>query len=354
MANIMINKVCNLQCPYCFANKFVNRSVCTDENNITIENFKEALKFATYNNPNVKIGIIGGEPTLHPDLKKLVNIALENKSIRKVVLFTNGINMDKCIELVQNPKFNILLNMNSCEDIGKKSFKKMCENINLIKNNATKYNNSDCLSLGINFYDPNKNYDFILDEAQKLGLHSVRLSVVVPNTSEKENQDSLEYFRKFKESLFQFFNKCDEREIIPFYDCNNFPVCLWDTEELQWLNNYVRKYSKKYNNCSNLLSLPHCEPVIDILPSLEAVRCFGCSNLKVKIIDFKDIHDLRNFFCRQIDHVCSSVFTSPLCAACYQRHTLKCSSGCLAFKHEKTTQLRAIADFLCEKNFLKK
>ncbi len=35
MANIMINEDCNLRCPYCFANEFVNKKT----NNVTEENF---------------------------------------------------------------------------------------------------------------------------------------------------------------------------------------------------------------------------------------------------------------------------------------------------------------------------
>ena len=35
MANIMLTDTCNLRCPYCFANEFVNKSA----NEISIENF---------------------------------------------------------------------------------------------------------------------------------------------------------------------------------------------------------------------------------------------------------------------------------------------------------------------------
>lgn len=41
MANIMMTDVCNLRCPYCFANEFVNK----DTNEISEENFNRAVDF---------------------------------------------------------------------------------------------------------------------------------------------------------------------------------------------------------------------------------------------------------------------------------------------------------------------
>lgn len=41
MANIMLTDACNLKCPYCFANEFVNK----DKNDITEEAIDEAKDF---------------------------------------------------------------------------------------------------------------------------------------------------------------------------------------------------------------------------------------------------------------------------------------------------------------------
>jgi len=76
MANIMLTKRCNLKCPYCFAEEFVNKS----GDDISIENFKVALDFAL-TNPHEQIGLIGGEPTLHNNFKEI----LEAKNIIYVI-----------------------------------------------------------------------------------------------------------------------------------------------------------------------------------------------------------------------------------------------------------------------------
>ena len=69
MANLMITKQCNLKCTYCFANEFVNRQ----NDMMSYENFLKCLDFLMCD-VNERIGIIGGEPTLHPNLKKMLVI----------------------------------------------------------------------------------------------------------------------------------------------------------------------------------------------------------------------------------------------------------------------------------------
>ena len=105
MANIMITDVCNLHCPYCFANEFVNHA----RNDIEVDNFKKALEFIL-TNPTERVGLIGGEPTTHPNFKELLKILVEDKRVTNVVLFTNGVFMEPYIEILTNPKFHILVN----------------------------------------------------------------------------------------------------------------------------------------------------------------------------------------------------------------------------------------------------
>ncbi len=62
MANIMLTDACNLKCPYCFANEFVNK----DKNDITEEAFDEATDFIVGDGTHTSVGLVGGEPTIHP------------------------------------------------------------------------------------------------------------------------------------------------------------------------------------------------------------------------------------------------------------------------------------------------
>ena len=69
MSNIMINEVCNQRCSYCFASEFVNKK----RNDMSFTNFKKAVKFINTARSSNRIGIIGGEPLLHPEFDKFIN-----------------------------------------------------------------------------------------------------------------------------------------------------------------------------------------------------------------------------------------------------------------------------------------
>ena len=64
MANLFLTRKCNLKCPYCFADEFVNK----ENEEYTMENFHKAINFIK-TMPDERVGFIGGEPTLHPSLK---------------------------------------------------------------------------------------------------------------------------------------------------------------------------------------------------------------------------------------------------------------------------------------------
>lgn len=116
MANLMITKQCNLKCSYCFANEFVNKQ----KDVMSFENFKRCLEFLSYN-PRERIGIIGGEPTMHPELSKML-AAIIDSPFQSACLFTNGILVDKFINELRNSRFQVLINLNSPDCIGSNKF----------------------------------------------------------------------------------------------------------------------------------------------------------------------------------------------------------------------------------------
>ncbi|NLO47469.1 MAG: hypothetical protein GX111_03990, partial [Clostridiales bacterium] len=79
--------------------------------------------------------------------------------------------------------------------------------------------------------------------------------------------------------------------------------------------------------------LNNCTPVIDILPDLQAIRCFGLSEYtKQDIRNFSNINELRNYYIRTTDVPACGLWTQDDCAGCYSREIGDCSGGCLLFK----------------------
>lgn len=335
MSNIMLTKACNLNCKYCFANEFVNKS--SEENVITIENFNKALDFITRTENHV--GLIGGEPTTHPKFKEILEIIINNPRVKSCTVYTNGLEIDKFFNQLCHPKFSLLVNCNNHELLGSR-FAKLQDNLDELLIN--RYMNHK-VSLGINMYAPDFEYQYILDLCERYHKNSLRVSICVPNSPEYKNYDSLKWFETMKPSVFNFFSKCLEQGVVPHYDCNSLPFCCLTEEEHQWMQD-IEEYANRVGvSCKLASKCTTCGLVLDILPDLRAVRCFGMSDhLKAHINDFGNATELRNYFDNEIDSYKFQVTASDKCKDCYLHKTRQCTGGCLAYKGDKIAKAREI------------
>ena len=149
MANIMITECCNLHCPYCFANEFVNK----ERNYIQLDAFNEALAFIkTAKQFDGRVGLIGGEPTVSPNFGKLITLLQNDEQVKRVAVYTNGVLLDRFIDTLIKPKFDFLINLNAPKDIGNANYDRILENIGMLMKNGK----GSHLALGINLYEKNQ------------------------------------------------------------------------------------------------------------------------------------------------------------------------------------------------------
>ncbi len=319
MANIMINENCNQKCPYCFASEFVN----INKNNITYENFLKAVDFILTdddkNRPG-RLGIIGGEPLLHPDFDKFIKTLIDRKDVNRVTIFTNGVLIKDHLDVLLNEKVGLLINVNSKEDVGFENYRKTVEAIDILVNKCWKKE----ITLGLNIYD-NIDYSFFINLADKFNMRRVRLSVVVPAYGKEKN--GLVHFSKLKESVIKITKELLVRDIQFRFDCNLPVPCMWNEDELEDLKLMgLCTYSRELIP----LEQSFCSPVIDILPDLTAIRCFGLSDIsKQAINNYKTIGELRNYYIEHFDSILSEKAIDKKCQGC-DLFPQKCYGGCLA------------------------
>ena len=323
MTNILLTYRCNLHCSYCFANEFVNK----ENKDITISNFLKAVSFIT-KNETADIGLIGGEPTLHPGFREIMELLIANQRVSQISLFTNGLLLDRFILQITHPKVRILVNCNSPEVIGEKAFSGIKQNLDTL---IMQYGMKDRVRLSINLYSDDMDYAYIMELLQRYQLHRLRFSLTVPDFSSRIEDDQLEYFQKRKPFLLEFYRKMDSIKVLPYSDCNHTPYCIWTDKEKEWLEDYVSRYPEINSNLISHCS--RCFPAVDILPSLHAIRCFGMSDyLKVPITDFRDIPDLTAFFQNEIDSNAYKLSANEKCKNCYERKVRNCVPGCMGYK----------------------
>lgn len=343
MANIVLTHNCNLKCKYCFASEFKDNS----KSEISVENFIYALNFIK-KSKNEPIGLIGGEPFLYPHFDEISDILAKDKEIKHVTIFSNGLLLKNHLKHISHKKFSILINCNSKEDIGETQFKNLEENIKLLST----IKNKKSIFFGINIYNKNADYDYIIDLLKQYKQHRLRISVVVPNehvvsspAKDAVEGNPLEIFYSYKNTLMRLMLLCLANDIIPYYDCNKIPNCIWTKEEKLYFVKFKKIY-EKYKNETKINLLRNsviCNPSLDILPNLQVIRCFGFSNLeKAELKDFKNCEELRNYFQTQIDDYAKLISAASECNNCIKAKISQCVCGCQVYKTSKIIKAKQL------------
>ena len=335
MANIMVNETCNLRCPYCFADEFVNKM----PQEMTILDFRMALNFVMSDPEDRQVGIIGGEPLLYTHIDEAMRIALSDPRTEIVMIYTNAVELDTLApEILEAKKFRMLVNCNSPEDMGKVAFEKMRQNLLRFQDEHIGENR---FRLSVNIYKPDFDYSYVLSLAQELDFDIIRLSVSVPQNGELNGRTPLEYFEDMKPVAMHFVADMVRSGVITGFDCNFLPPCVLTKEERDSMSavkdvlyaSLSKQYSETLWQRAIVCEVHNCSPVIDILPDLRAIRCFGLSqHTKQDIRDFPDINTLREYYVNTVDRPAIDVWASEHCKDCLSREYGNCSGGCLLFK----------------------
>ncbi len=316
MANIALSSRCNLSCKYCFASDLVKG----ERTDITTSGFLKALEFSL---PDGEIGLIGGEPLLHKNINEFLSILINTTEIRRVTLYTNGIYLNKIKRENIHPKIHFLVNVNSKEDIGEKQFEAMRAGVR----DLLYYTTKDRVTLGVNIYKENQDFTDPLSLIDAFGVRRVRLSVVIPLN---KDEGAFNYFNRMKGTLLSFCKELKKRGVAPCYDCNAIPECVYTKEEKKLLS--TLPYENEYERRIFMGEASVCAPIVDIYPDMYASRCFGMSEYKVKIDDFKNINDLKNHFFMALDSKLVHKVTKNECESCYKQRVFGCFGGCLCYK----------------------
>lgn len=315
MPNIILTEYCNLQCPYCFASKMIEEKT-DDTKNISLEQLDIILKWLLPSTTSLeRIGLIGGEPTLHPQFKEIlgkINSFNEFTNTPSIV-FTNGINLSEFLPVI-GPNMSILINVNKLTGKPLNKLNSVLDEINYLN-----WFKIDKVILGCNLYQDENTYSYFWDIIDKYpDISKIRMSITAPNNKELRANKEL-YYTKMKPILLQFLEETKKRKIKIDYDCNQIPLCLLNDEEQNLINQLG-----EFNN--------FCDPVIDITPDFKATCCFGVYNTPIQCNNFNNIEELFRYFKNQMVIRTINNNTS-MCKDCKKLQLVQCQGGCLSFSN---------------------
>jgi sulfatase maturation enzyme AslB (radical SAM superfamily) len=313
MANIAIVNYCNLKCPYCFADDMIQEKKTA----MTVEDYCKVLEFLS-RTPRNYVGIIGGEPTLHPNFKEILKET--NKYCKEVdtgaTLFTNGINLEPFMGDI-GERIGILVNCNGPEYQPAELFKKQREVLDHM--DALSWFDKK-VTCGCNIHPGQTDYSYFWDIVKRYKLRHVRISVVSPAAQyECYRSDKEAYYNMMRPIFVDFCKEAIKHECILNMDCGHIPMCYFTMEE--------REIVEKA--CEGLYQ-DFCHPVIDITPDFKATACFGAYET-VDMRDFKDLEELDRYLLLKHTYPRAQANCTGKCATCKKHELLQCQGGCLGF-----------------------
>lgn len=148
--NIQLTHECNFSCVYCSDSVYKSGKKFLEKEKIKL--FLQ--NFFKYSDGNTEILLLGGEPTLHKDIVEIIKMCEEFQYVSKVVLVTNGSNLNSILEHQYTDKFTISITYHNTSKI---SFTRYIEIFETIK----KHN----INLNIKYVvDGNETLDKIIEK----------------------------------------------------------------------------------------------------------------------------------------------------------------------------------------------
>ena len=317
MANISIVNYCNLKCPYCFANDMINN----DNYTISLEELNKILDFCKKTGEFV--GIIGGEPTLHPQFNEILNKFKEYKLFymnRRVKIFSNGIELEPYLYSDNfYDYFELLININHPDCLTNEQYNKTVKTLDKLKEDNAFLK---AAGLSCNFYPLRNDYDYIWDIIKKYDIKELRVSACAPGGQLKKFIGKKEeYYNIVKDIFIKQCELAKKNNIFLTLDCNNVPLCYYTNKELELIKSITMQ---AHRICD--------DPVVDIMFGKKISACFGAYDLiDHDLFDFNDMNEVRRYL--KLNKVYPKIIKNGTgkCATCKQYELAQCQGGCLGF-----------------------
>lgn len=320
--NILVTTVCNRRCPYCFA---ASRVTSTSGNTggeqessfISSENFSRALAFASKHEQ--LLGILGGEPSLHPEFTSLIEQTWAAGFCAKV--FTNGVWSEKAVDAVEkltartSSNLRLVVNVNHTDIT---SAQERTAQVRLF----SRLSEHCCLSF--NIHSLNQEMDFLVDIIVRHGLmRDIRLGIAAPLAEQPSEFIPLSDYPKAAPLIMALAERCDAHDIRIGFDCG-FTLCMFTPEQLGLLHIWGADFKSS------------CGPAVDVGIDLTAWACFPLATLNksVSIDEYRDSLELGRHF-EEYFNPLYSTGALPECIGCKHLKRKRCTGGCAAHTYRR-------------------
>ena len=317
MANLLVTWRCNRRCTYCFARDLARTGTEIADNlprsevHISPQRFEEALAFFQRSKLSV-VGILGGEPCLHPDFPVMVERLLAAGI--KLRLFTGGVFAEETARFLAQTdaqQVHIVINMPGPADLGSPAADELFWN--------TMRRLAGRGALGYTIRAPEEDLRFLAELANQYEMrHPLRLGLASPCIDDPApTLLPPARYPQVAQRVLELAEACARRHVTLELDCG-FPRCMFsDTEHARL-------------RALDAHAVFRCGPIVDIGPDLSTWSCFPLKAMgEIPLTDVDTRDELLTQFGRQ-QRAYRNLGIYDHCMTCPHKYSGECSGGCLA------------------------
>lgn len=316
MPNVLITTNCNQSCNFCFAKEKMQDKA---HQNMSLDNVQKVISFLRKSN-DTNFRLMGGEPTIHPNFREILAIALEEGM--HVDLLSNGTWPSEYNEMfarISPSNLSFLLNISPPDQYPPDGWKR-------IENNLASIGGRKGVSLSFNIFDRNPKFEYIFDLTKRYQIHNVRLSFSLPVLGINNERLDLEDYSAMGDFIVKFTRQGEDIGVDVRLD-NAVPLCAFSYEQIGEL---IMKGALDLNRNAR------CKPVIDIGPDLTVWCCFCLSKLSNRNLnEFENTEEIQSYYQQILNFFQGNIFPLDDCYSCKYRTIWGCQGGCVTFSVEK-------------------
>ena len=256
------------------------------------------------------LGILGGEPTLHPNFIEIIQQALKRGFFLKV--FSNCIMDNEKVEFLASLPAKSMSIICNISDYFKDSPKNQAKRIHSLEVLGSR------ITLGITVSSIDFEYDYLLDFITKYHLNKrLRVGIAQPIVGQENVYFPPEQYPEIGTSMVKMANDLIKHDILIGFDCG-LTLCMFTEAQLGAIMTKTEGFKAV------------CHPIIDIGPDLETWSCFPLSEVYRSTLDqFPNNSALINFY-KGAFAPYRSIGCRPECLHCDYMRRGQCHGGCVA------------------------
>jgi MoaA/NifB/PqqE/SkfB family radical SAM enzyme len=302
---------CNSDCNFCYA-KGLNKQY---KEVMDLEDFEKLLDW--YEKQEIKnITVTGGEPTVHPNFKEMIDII--NRRKFRMTIVTNGLFPSTFLDKVIKKKESFVLSYRKPEEYSQGNSELLNKNLQSISDRNLN------IRLVYNMSHNNTDPNYILDVCKRYKINHVILNVIFPNISKNNEYVSFTQLSQMGSSIVENIGILI-RHGIKVVIRRPLPFCIFTTTQRLWLEKNADLHgvclvgSRRYYINTDLSLLP-CS-VLSTDSSFKGPNVFQFNSEKEAIHYYSDSM--------------TKLKWKPLIKECLECNFYKqkeCQGGCLIYK----------------------